>query len=125
VGVEIVKTCGSLDWQALGASSSGNHAGLRVVCFGECSPGGAEEWAQGSEICQPVDQWLHMPMERGLVYSTSCSFSKSWCREAFHELGVQSADVSALPHALPQPSMSPVSLQSPLFTELMQCTAVS
>jgi hypothetical protein len=29
-----------------------------------------------------------------------CSFSKSWCGEAFHELGVQSANVSALPGAL-------------------------
>jgi hypothetical protein len=79
VVAEIVNICGSQACQALGARSSGDHAGL-----GECSPGRAEEWAQGSEICQPVDQWLHRPMGRGLMYSTSCSFSKSWHRESFH-----------------------------------------
>jgi hypothetical protein len=36
----------------------------------------------------------------------SCSFSKLWHGEAFHELGVQSAEVLVLPGTLPQPSMS-------------------
>jgi hypothetical protein len=40
-------------------------------------------------------------------------FSRSWCGEAFHELGVQSAEVLALPVALPQPSVSLASWQSP------------
>jgi hypothetical protein len=87
------------------------------------------DWAEGrarrSEIPWPVEQWLCGPMGQGLVCSTSYSFSKLWCGEAFHELGVQSADVSALLGALPQPSVSPVSQQSPWFTELMQSAAVS
>jgi hypothetical protein len=66
-----------------------------------------------SEIQQCVEQWLHQPMEQGLACSTSYSFSKLWCGEAFHELGAQSADVSALPGALPQSSVSPASQQSP------------
>jgi hypothetical protein len=32
-----------------------------------------------------------------------------WCGESFHRLWVQRAEVSALPGALPQPSMSPAS----------------
>jgi hypothetical protein len=64
-------------------------------------------------------------MGQGLACSAGCSFSKSWCGEAFHELGIQSADVSALPGALPQSSMSPASQQSPLFTEPMRSAAVS
>jgi hypothetical protein len=76
-------------------------------------PGGAEEWAGGSEIPQHAEQWLCGPMGQGLVCRTGCSFSLSWHGEAFHELGVQSAKVSALPGALPQPSLSPASQQSP------------
>jgi hypothetical protein len=96
VGAEIVNICGSLASEALGARSSGDDAGLKGGCLGDFGPGRAEEWTHGSEICQPVDQWLCRSMGRGLVYSTGCSFSKSWCRETFHNLGVQSADVSAL-----------------------------
>jgi hypothetical protein len=65
------------------------------------------------------------PMGQGLTCSTGCSFSKSWRGEAFHELGVQSADVSALPGALLQPSVPPASRQSPWFTELTRSLAVS
>jgi hypothetical protein len=61
----------------------------------------------------------------GLVCWAGCSFNKSWHGEAFHKLGVQSADVSDLPYALPQPSMSPASQQSPWFKELMRSAAVS
>jgi hypothetical protein len=60
-----------------------------------------------------------------LACSTGCSFSKSWCGEAFHELWVQSANVSALPGALPQPSVSPASQQGPWFMELTRSAAVS
>jgi hypothetical protein len=42
-----------------------------------------------------------------------------------YELGVQSADVSALPGALPQSSMSLDSQQSPWFRELRRSAAVS
>jgi hypothetical protein len=83
--------------------------GLRGGSLGECSPGGAEEWAHGSEIPWPAEQQLCGPMGRDLVCSTGYSFSISWHGEAFHKLGVQSADVSALPGALPQPSVSPAS----------------
>jgi hypothetical protein len=38
-----------------------------------------------------------------------CSFSRSWCREAFHDLGAQSAEVSVPPCGLHQQSVSPVS----------------
>jgi hypothetical protein len=93
--VEIVNTCGSPAWQALGAQPNGaeivqacagmmftaqwrgehvclwitgladlrgtvvrDHMGLRGESLGECSPGGAEEWAQRSEIPWPEGQQL-------------------------------------------------------------------
>jgi hypothetical protein len=87
--------------------------GLRGGSLGDCSPGWAEEWALRLEIPRPVEQWLHGPMGQGLECSTGCSFSKSWHGEAFHKLGFQSANVSALPGALPQLNVSPVSQQSP------------
>jgi hypothetical protein len=105
--------CGLVVWQALGAQSSRDHVGLRGRNLGDRGLGGAEEWAKGSEIPRPAEQWLCSPMGRGLACIAGCSFSKSRCGEAFLELGVQSADVSALPGALPQPSVSPVSQQSP------------
>jgi hypothetical protein len=89
--------------------SGGDRAGLRDGSLGKHSPGGTEKQAQGSEILRPAEQWLCRPMEWGLVCSVCYSFSKSWRGEAFHELGVQSADVSALPCALPQSSVSPAS----------------
>jgi hypothetical protein len=49
----------------------------------------------------------------GLAGNASCAFSKLWHGEAFHELGVQSAEFLALPCALPQPNMSPASQQGP------------
>jgi hypothetical protein len=64
-------------------------------------------------------------MGQGLACSAAWSFSKLWCGEVFHEQGIQSADVSELPCALPQPSVSPASQQSPWFMELMQSVAVS
>jgi hypothetical protein len=60
----------------------------------------------------------------GLACSTCYSFSIWWHGEAFHELGVQSADVSALLCALPQSSMSLASYQSPSITEVRRPVAV-
>jgi hypothetical protein len=87
-------------------------------------PGKAQELAQGSEPTWPVEQWLLRPIGWGLARSASYSFSISWCGESFHELGVQSADVSALPFALLQPSVSPVSQKSPWVMELRRFAAV-
>jgi hypothetical protein len=77
------------------------------------------------EIPWPVEQQLPGSMGQGLVCSTCSSFSVWWCGEAFHELGVQSADVSVLPGALPQSSMSPASHQSPWITEVRRSVAGS
>jgi hypothetical protein len=119
-----VNVCGSQAWQAFGTQSSRDRVGLRGGSLGKCSPDRAEEWAQGSEIPWPVEQRLCRPIRCGLACNMGCSFSKSCCGDAFHELGVQSADVSALPCVLPQPSVSPVSQESPCFMELMRSAAV-
>jgi hypothetical protein len=81
--------------------------------------------ARGSEIPQLVEQQLQEPMGQVLACSASCSVSKLWHGEAFHELGVQCAEDSALPCALPQPSVSPASQQCLWLTELTQSVAVS
>jgi hypothetical protein len=102
-----VQACAGLrdlvQWRSCGFEDGG---------LGDHSPGGAEKRVQGSEIPWPAEQWLSRPMGWGLVCSTGCSFSKLWCGEDFQELGVQSADVSALPCALPQSSVSLECLQS-------------
>jgi hypothetical protein len=59
-----------------------------------------EHGPSGSVIPQPVEQRLCGPMGQGLTCSAGCSFNLSWHGEAFHELGVQSADFSAFPGAL-------------------------
>jgi hypothetical protein len=74
---------------------------------------------------RPMEQWLRGPMGQGLACSAGCSFSKSWHGEGFHELEVRSADVSALPSALPQPRVSPASQQSPWFMEFVWSRAMS
>jgi hypothetical protein len=71
-----------------------------------------------------MEQWLYRPMGWGLACSTCYSFSIWWHGEASQELGVQSADVSALPGALPQSSKSPASYQSPWITEVRRSVAV-
>jgi hypothetical protein len=123
--VETVNVCGSPAWQALEAQSDGDCVCLRGWSLGEHGHGGIKERAHGLDIPWPAEQQLRGPMESGLVCSTSYSFSISWKGEAFHKLGVQRADVSALPGALPQPSMSPASQQIPWFTELRRSAAVS
>jgi hypothetical protein len=59
------------------------------------------------------------------VWRPTCSFNVSWCGEVSHWLGVQSPEVSALPCALPQPSVSPASQESPWFTEFTQSASMS
>jgi hypothetical protein len=95
-----------------------------VGSLGECNPGRAEEQLQGLEIPWPTEQRLCQPMGWGLACSACYSFSLWWHGEDLHELGVQSADVSALPGALPQPRMSPACQQSPWFTKLRRSVAV-
>jgi hypothetical protein len=70
-------------------------------------------------------QWLCRLLGWGLAYNASCSFNKLWCGEAYHELVVQSADVSALPFALAQTILYSASQQSPWFMELTGSAAVS
>jgi hypothetical protein len=112
----LCSACGLLACQALGAWSGRDPAGLWGGSLGEGGSGWTEERAQGSEI---------PGLQRSSSAVPDCSSSKSWHGGAFHELGVQSADVSALPGALPQSSMSPVSQQSPWFMELTPSEAVS
>jgi hypothetical protein len=58
------------------------------------------------------------------AYGAGLSFSIWWHGEASHELGVHSADVSALPGVLPQSSRSPASYQSPWIMEVRRSVAV-
>jgi hypothetical protein len=111
------------------AQSSRDLVGLRGGSLGKHGPGKAEEQAQRSSprirdlmACRAAALWAY---GAGLVCSAGYSFSVSWCGEAFHQLGVQSANVSALPGALPQPSVSPASQQSSWFMELRRSAAVS
>jgi hypothetical protein len=90
-------TCGTEAWQ------SGRPMGL---------PGGCPEglWSGGLV----AKRQLGGPTGWGLGrQQPGCSFSKLWHGEAFHERGVQSVEVSALPGALPPPSMSPASQEGP------------
>jgi hypothetical protein len=64
-------------------------------------------------------------MGQDLACSAGYYFSIWRHGEAFPKLGVQSADVSALPSPLTQPRVPPVSQQSPWFTELRRSVAVS
>jgi hypothetical protein len=119
-----VNAYGSPAWQALRARSILDPVGLRGGSLGS-GPGVAEDQAQGSEVPWPAEQRLRGPIWWGLACSAEYSFSILWLGEAFHELGVQSADVSVLPGALPQPRVSPASQQSPWSTELRRSAAVS
>jgi hypothetical protein len=73
-------------------------------------------WPVGGAL---VDQKTVIWLDRGDLgrpaggWQPTCSFSVSLCGEAFHKLGVQGAEVSALPGALPQSSVSPASQQGP------------
>jgi hypothetical protein len=68
----------------------------------------AVQWSGG-----PVGWGCGRPMGQRPSGQLPCSFSKSWCGKAFHELGSQGAEVSALPVALPQLNVSPASQQGP------------
>jgi hypothetical protein len=138
--MDIVHAYGSAAWKDWGAWPRGEPVGLcRPEEHGlvEIVPAwGVGVWVRssgyvkhgpgGSEIPWPAQQWLHGPMGWGLECSAGCGFSKSWHGMGeLSELGVQSAKVLALPCALPQPSVSPLSQQSPWFMELMWSAAVS
>jgi hypothetical protein len=95
---------------------------------------GGKQWP-GCSVCQRTAVWLLCEVEAQWAcrlltvalcgWQPTCSFSVLWHGEEFHRLGVQGAEISALPGALPQPSLSPVSQQGPWFTELMQSASVS
>jgi hypothetical protein len=106
-------------------SSEGDHGVSGVGVWGSTVLTGQRSRAGVSEIPQLVEQQLQEPMGQVLACSASCSVSKLWHGEAFHELGVQCAEDSALPCALPQPSVSPASQQCLWLTELTQSVAVS
>jgi hypothetical protein len=95
-----------------------------VGVWGSTALAGQRSRAGGLEISRCVEQWLLGPAGQGLACSAGYSFSVWWHGEAFHELGVQRADVSALPSALPQPSVSLASHQSPWITEVRRSLAV-
>jgi hypothetical protein len=105
-------------------SSEGDHGVSGVGVWGSTVLTGQRSRAGVSEIPQLVEQQLHGPMVQGLECSASYSFSMWWHREVFHELGVQSADISASPGVLPQSSMSPGSYQSPWITEVRRSVAM-
>jgi hypothetical protein len=118
---EIVNVCGSPAWQALRAHSVDIMWVWEVGVWGSMALARLRSRAGGLEIPWHVEQQLCGPMGQGLVCSTVCSFSILWCGEAFHELGVQSAYVSALPGALPQSYVSPPSQQSQRSGGLWLC----
>jgi hypothetical protein len=67
-------------------------------------PGGLVEPRPGGPAGQKPGKWH-------CVGGSPLIFGISWCGEAFHRLVFQDAEVSALPCALPQPSMSSASQQ--------------
>jgi hypothetical protein len=128
-------------WWAAGGWQPGGPAGWRPGGSTGQKPGGpAGQQVGGSLVswwtaiwwsCGPVGLWSGglaglwggnpgggCPARRGPLgrgpgrQQPSCSFSKSWHGKAFLEQGVQGAEVSALPVAFPQPSMSPCSMRS-------------
>jgi hypothetical protein len=118
---EILNICGSL---ALRTPPTEILWVQGVGVWGSTALVGQKNRAGGSEFPQCVKQWLCWPMGWGLTCSACYSFSIWWGGEAFHELGVQSADVSALPGALLQSSMSPASCQSPWIMEVRRSMVV-
>jgi hypothetical protein len=116
--VEIVSVCGSL------TSSHGDPAGLQGGSLGWHSPVGERSRAGRLKVPQCMEQQLCGPMGQGLACSACYSFSIWWGGEASHELGVQSADVSALPGVLPHSIKSLASYQSPWIMQVRRSMAV-
>jgi hypothetical protein len=85
----------------LKGSFRGDCPGLSSGSLGSTALAGLRSRAGGSEIPGHVEQWLPGHIGQSLVCSPCYSFSILWLGEDFHELGVQSADVSALSGALP------------------------
>jgi hypothetical protein len=125
---EIMQACESWAWSFWGLRPGGDPVGLWSMGLAEivqacglqaCWAWGVEAWGRLWEL------QLHRPMGQGLACSTGYCVRKSWHGEAFHKLGVQSAEVLALPGALPQPIVFPASQQGPWFTDLVGSAAVS
>jgi hypothetical protein len=95
-----------------------------VGVWGSTALVGQRSRARRLEIPQRMEQHLCRPMERGLACSACYCFSVWWYGEASHELGVWSADVSALPGVLPLSSKSQASYQSPWITEVRRSVAM-
>jgi hypothetical protein len=119
--VEIVNVCRSL---ALKTIPTEVLQVWRMEVWSNTALMGQKSRAVGLEIPWHMEQWLHRPMRWGLACSTCYSFS-IWCGgEDFQELGVQSANVSALPGVLPHSHKPPTSCQSPWITEVRRSVAV-
>jgi hypothetical protein len=121
---------GALLWQA----AAGVLAGQQAVTCWACREVadwlfcGVETWQACRAEAWLASEWWSGPMGQRTVAAwglqSACSFSVLWHGEALHRLGVQGAEVSALPCALPQPRVSPVSQHGPSFTELIQSAFV-
>jgi hypothetical protein len=114
--------------QALGAWSSGDCWVRGVGVWGSMAlvglRRGPKDWGSHSlQSSSYAGLWVWAWHTVSAVLSV---YGVIWCPgEAFHELGAQSADVSALPCALPHLSVSPASQQGPWVTELRRSVAVS
>jgi hypothetical protein len=95
-GVEIWQACRAGSWQAWGVADPAEQRSSRAT---ELGSGGPDRWGP-----MEMELWLLGPWV--WACQACCSFSKSWCGEDFHKLWVQSAEVSALAGAFPQPSVS-------------------
>jgi hypothetical protein len=119
---EIVNVCGS---PALRAHPMEILWFWGVGFWGSIALVGQRSRAKRSEIpWWRVKQQLSGPMGQGLACSACYSFSIWWHEEASHGLGVQSADVSALPDVLSQSSVSLAYYQSPWITEVRRFVSV-
>jgi hypothetical protein len=96
-----------------------------VALAGKYSVWSAEGWQVGGQRAGGAEAWW--ASRRASVawgWQPACFFSVLWHGADFHRLGVQGAEVSALPGALPQPSVSLASQQGPRFKVLVVCVCV-
>jgi hypothetical protein len=116
-GAAIWQACRAGAWQGLrGWGPVGRGCGSPMQSWG---PAGPEGWGA---------RWSGIVALRTYGVGTwwaSCSFSRLCHGEAFHDLGVQSAEVSALPGALPQPSVSSISARPLIHRAHAVCGCVA